>query len=340
MAAFRVPDARRSVPGGNADRCVQGTNDDATVSKLSCATLGYFQDDFVHLFVRRRTRRPPMINRGYFARVQAIRQAIQGFMEAAGGGSGGAQIVSLGSGWDTNFFRLREAKAEPKLYIELDHKEVTCSKCRSVKKSPALCGLLAGEDQSGEAKVDVESGTISSAKYALLPSDLRDPAKVKASLDVAQADYEAPTFILLECVLAYLDGDATRNLLSLLANTFERCCVLIYDMIGPDDPFGQQLIYNVESRGCPLPGIRSFPAKESHAKLLEECGFTCGGVHDMLEVYGKYVNQDERKRTERIEFLDELEEWHLIMAHYCLSYGFKGSPDLFGTRAMPLKLQT
>lgn len=57
----------------------------------------------------------------------------------------------------------------------------------------------------------------------------------------------------------------------------------------------------------------------------------------MLEVYDKYVDGEERRRAERIEFLDELEEWHLIMSHYCLSYACKGSPDKYGSR-MPLRL--
>lgn len=43
---------------------VQGTNDDAQVSKLSCIRAGYIHDEYLQFFVRRASRRSPLINRG------------------------------------------------------------------------------------------------------------------------------------------------------------------------------------------------------------------------------------------------------------------------------------
>ncbi len=269
-----------------------------------------------------------MINRGYFARVQAIRQAVAAFQR--GTGPARAQILSLGAGFDTTFFRLSAAGARPARFVEVDHKEVTCSKCRLVQKNAVLADLL-----GAATTIDVDAGTILSDNYALVPADLRNLESVKGALSRAGLDSGAPTLVLMECVMAYLDAEATRRLLRHLTESFDSCGVLIYDMIGPDDPFGKQLILNVESRGCPLPGIRSFPTAASHAALLRESGFAVGGIHDMLAIYNQYVDQAERKRTEKLEFLDELEEWHLIMSHYCLSYGFKGSPELFQSPDMP-----
>lgn len=193
----------------------------------------------------------------------------------------------------------------------------------------------------GEVDINIQAGTLLSESYALLPCDLRNVSDLKAALEEkGHVEYGAPTLVILECVIAYLDGSHTRNILRYLADHFTAgCCVVLYDMIGPEDPFGQQLIYNVESRGCPLPGIRSFPSKASHIQVLQEAGFTSGvGVHTMLEVYREYVDAKERGRIERIEFLDELEEWNLIMSHYCLSYAFKGDAKVFGTLKMPLQL--
>ena len=36
----------------------------------------------------------------------------------------------------------------------------------------------------------------------------------------------------------------------------------------------------------------------------------------MLQIYNNYSDQNERKRIEKIDFLDELEEWELLMQHY------------------------
>ena len=39
----------------------------------------------------------------------------------------------------------------------------------------------------------------------------------------------------------------------------------------------------------------------------------------MLDFYNKIISSDERKRINSIEFLDEVEEWNLLMNHYCLT---------------------
>lgn len=66
--AFKVPDPPIGLRRGGSDTSVQGTNDDAQVSKLSCVRAGYFKDEYLHHFVRKPSRRSPMINRGYYSR--------------------------------------------------------------------------------------------------------------------------------------------------------------------------------------------------------------------------------------------------------------------------------
>ena len=63
------------------DKNVQLTNDDATLSKMACAKLGYTQDHFVRYFTRPFAKRPPLINRGYYARIAAIRQLMAQFLQ-------------------------------------------------------------------------------------------------------------------------------------------------------------------------------------------------------------------------------------------------------------------
>ena len=42
---------------------------------------GYFKDDFVNHFVNKRSRRSPLINRGYYVRATAMEHVFQGFFE-------------------------------------------------------------------------------------------------------------------------------------------------------------------------------------------------------------------------------------------------------------------
>ena len=48
----------------------------------------------------------PLINRGYFSRVHTVDKVLLRFLEAADGNSV-PQIVSLGAGMDSTFFKLR-----------------------------------------------------------------------------------------------------------------------------------------------------------------------------------------------------------------------------------------
>ncbi|KAL8447621.1 hypothetical protein Emag_004231 [Eimeria magna] len=62
---------------------VKKTSFDAASSKLSASLLGYFPDEFLKHFVTQPTRMQPLINRGYYSRVEAIRRLIVTFLEDA-----------------------------------------------------------------------------------------------------------------------------------------------------------------------------------------------------------------------------------------------------------------
>ncbi|KAL3137929.1 hypothetical protein ABBQ38_005176 [Trebouxia sp. C0009 RCD-2024] len=94
--------------GRGSDQTVQGTNDDAQISKLSCVKLGYCRDDYLQHFVRKSSRRSPLINRGYYSRQAALGRLLKQFLEISQNKqSGPTQILSLGAGFDTTWFRLQ-----------------------------------------------------------------------------------------------------------------------------------------------------------------------------------------------------------------------------------------
>ena len=59
---------------------IQGTAVEALVSKSSAMNANYFKDDFLKIFCRRKEKKPPLINRGYFARVKCVRCAVEKFL--------------------------------------------------------------------------------------------------------------------------------------------------------------------------------------------------------------------------------------------------------------------
>ena len=63
--------------------------------------------------------------------------------------------------------------------------------------------------------------------------------------------------------------------------------ILNYEMIHPNDPFGQKMIENLEDRGCMLPGLTEVPDEKAQIQRMKEVGFTDIECVDMNEAYYK-----------------------------------------------------
>lgn len=131
------------------DEAIRSTDDDAALSRLSCTNAGYLDDPFARHFVRRPTGRPPLINLGTFLRTWAMDKLVDGFLDAAGAAdTSPRQILSVGAGTDTRFFRLwreRQAPEQLRRYVEVDFPETTARKAQIIKNQPGLTSCL-GED--------------------------------------------------------------------------------------------------------------------------------------------------------------------------------------------------
>ena len=66
-------------------------------------------------------------------------------------------------------------------------------------------------------------------RYCLLPGDLRDPQAVLAQLQEAGFSPQAPTLVLAECVLVYMEPQHSRALVAALGALMPTAALVIYE---------------------------------------------------------------------------------------------------------------
>jgi tRNA wybutosine-synthesizing protein 4 len=114
---------------------------------------------------------------------------------------------------------------------------------------------------------------------------------------------------------------SSQRVIEWAARTFAKggCVMATYEQIRPDDAFGRTMLANLESRGCPLLGLRSHPTLESQQVRFLSRGWSVARALDMNDVYRRFLPAADVKRIERLELWDEFEEWNMIQAHYCIA---------------------
>lgn len=297
------------------DNAVRSTNDEATVGKWSAVNAGYYGDGFVDAFLSHAAPfHGPLMNRGHFARVMAVQQTLLRFILPVESIANNArQVVCLGCGFDTLYFRLAAQGAfagVPELrYFEVDFAEVVNRKRHILKQDARFHPYL-------ERK-----------QYSLIECDLRDMDSLKVLLDAAGFSHECPTLFISECVLIYMTPEEGGRIISWACETTPQSVFVTYEQIRPDDAFGKTMIRNLQARNIPLHSIMQYPSLTSQEQRYKKAGYSHSLAMAMDQVYERVIPLSERRRVGSLEVFDEYEEWKLVLSHYCLVVSCNGSTD-------------
>lgn len=171
------------------------------------------------------------------------------------------------------------------------------------------------------AKTDAEAGELTSEEYgySVHAIDLRNLPE-----DPPWLDTEAPTLIISECCLIYLSPEAADDVLSYFSGRLANAplAMAIYEPFRPNDPFGQTMIRNLMTRGIVLKTIEKYADLERQKGRLKGIGMEAR-AKDCEEIWRGWVGREEKDRVDRLEWMDEVEEFVLLVRHYVVAWGWR-----------------
>ncbi|KAL8985586.1 MAG: hypothetical protein Q9205_000725 [Flavoplaca limonia] len=330
------------------DHIVQQTDQDASVSRLSAVELGYLNDPFAVRFVSGPgQRRFPIINRGTYVRTKAIDNLVHRFVFSSSSSSSltKKQIISLGAGSDTRFFRLHSHSPPPPpfLYHEIDFPTNTAHKITTITSSLDLLNLIPG--YSSEPDTISANGTaLSTPSYHIHPLDLRILSSVTEPPEsFTSIDSTLPTLIISECCLIYLPPHLADSTVTYFTRTLfpptTPLGLILYEPINPHSAFGKVMVRNLATRGIVLQTLYKYENLEAQRARLRVYGFTAGQEAKTVDgIWEEEVPRNEKERVAGLEMVDEVEEWRLLAGHYCNIPTRQLTPSYPYLRSSALKL--
>ncbi|KAH8087815.1 leucine carboxyl methyltransferase [Cristinia sonorae] len=326
----------------DTDAAIRQTDSDAILARFSAVQKQYLQDPFVKPLLPRgahlQPSRPPLINIGTYVRSQGIDALVDQWLALSHREGKKCQIVSLGAGSDTRFWRIATSPRKDILgrYIEIDFSENTTKKAMAIRKSKELSALLG----QPEDVTLVGGGTgLSSPVYHLRAADLRSPPTESLASVLQSNSYDGsplldpslPTLLLFECVLVYMTPIQSSTLIQWFVDYFAQSSStlggIVYEMFGLNDPFGKVMHANLKARHVELPGAAPYPTFASLPTRFTQHGFQHANAITLRDYRRSCVSSTELERISQLELVDEVEELELVLAHYAITWGCKTFGD-------------
>ena len=173
----------------------------------------------------------------------------------------------------------------------------------------------------------VSNPKITSDKYSLRSCDLNNIESLAKILQEEGLDPEAPTLVISECVMVYLEPETVREMINFVSKTFKQSIFMDYEMFNPTSNFGKMMLKNFKERGVPLVSIDNFRTLPEIEKMYKQEGFDSCKAIDMHSIFTQYLPKSELQRIRKLEWLDEIEEIALIQSHYFISIAKKNDLD-------------
>ncbi|KAJ0070124.1 hypothetical protein NL108_002432, partial [Boleophthalmus pectinirostris] len=263
---------------------------------------------------------------GYYVRWRAVDHCVRRFLEKTldcpkRQASLYTLILSLGAGFDSLYFRLHSCEILTSAVVfEVDFPDVARRKSALINSNETLREMLDSVEQCL-----AEPLYFSSSQYRLLGVDVRELAQMEKALDLAGFVWTAPTLILSEVVLTYMETKWSDSVIKWAADYLPQSLILIYEQIHPFDPFGQIMQEHFRKLNSALYALQKYPDIEAQRIRFLDNGWEQCVCLDMNSFYFGLVPEVERLKIENLEPFDEYEEWHQKCSHYFILTASRGS---------------
>ena len=309
------------------DTCVENTNSESLLSKLSVIESGYRVDPFLRIFrtndrgeVKRATR-SSAINRGYLARLMALECSLEKYLLIYSSIGITHQVLSLGSGYDSLYFRLRNQgiiKPEYCSYYEVDFPIVPHTKWRFIYNNNILKSFF----KLSTSYYNDECFSLDQGVFNMIGCNMTDTTTLERRLESVGFNWKLPTIVFCECSLTYVEVSQSISITWWLTSKIPHMIFIDYEQIQPFDSFGQIMTSHFQKRNSALKCVEYYPSIYDHLRRFKSLGWKTCNILDIETVFKENCGIDELRRRQKFnEQFDEPEEFKSKCLHYILCIG-------------------
>ncbi|KAK9473057.1 uncharacterized protein V1510DRAFT_364432 [Dipodascopsis tothii] len=299
------------------DKAIQETNGSSIVSKRSVERLYYGgagdRQEFFRAFVRKPQRRAPLINRGYWLRMEAVHSAVRSFLAGPGARK---IVVNLGCGYDPIPFQYLAKPTTDRasaVFVDVDYPELMRHKVRAIAAAPDITAVL-GPSSAGAGPVLLQT-----ANYYAVACNLTDTADLRAVLDRAGLTDPANTFLFVaEVSLTYMDTAAANSVVA-WASTLPNASFALLEQIlpdGPERPFARTMLSHFNKLSTPIKSVTTYQTLAAQEARFRSLGWTDAHARDLYDFWATDVAEIDKRYVGQVEDFDEWEEFVLFGQHY------------------------
>lgn len=305
---------------------IQGTNNSSIVSKRSVemlytTKLNPEMGEWFQYFVKNPKRRSPAINRGYWIRMESIKQLILRIIKQTDPNED-ICIVNLGCGFDPLPFQLlSEFKiTNPKIldrltFVDIDYPDLVENKLKMINESDEILSVIGDVDSSARKDLGI---VLSSKNYNLVGCNLRDSKLFNEQLSTINTKATTNIFIA-EVSLAYMKPEHANPVIANASKYHNSHFIILEQLLpaGLQHPFAVKMMYHFDHLRSSLGCVQDYPLIKDQVKRFGEY-YSVVEANDLLYNWHNLTTDDLKNKVSEIESFDEWEEFIVFCQHYVI----------------------